>query len=371
MMKILSTLNQIKNFFRAEPLQSVSIRVTKACNLRCKHCYSFSGRKYSNELSLKEIKKLIDEIKQLGAIRIFFTGGEPFIRSDITEILNYADKNNFAIYISTNGTLINKGMITFLKSLKHLKNFQVSIDGFGKVHDSIRGEKGTFIKAVKTLKLAKKELKNTKIAVVFTLMKRNASEVEKVLKLAIQLDVHIFALVPLYPVTRCANIKDLTPKEKYRIFQNLFNVYKKNKGTKLKIGILAPPAIIPKALKNSEYGCGYVCTFPSILGVDANGNVAPCDGLLNYKEFILGNIRKNSLEELWNRPLMKRLRKLKPSDIRGVCRNCRYRSFCMGGCRARAFIEYNDFKAPNPLCQSFYSNGLFPKENFKNSNEKK
>jgi radical SAM protein with 4Fe4S-binding SPASM domain len=371
MIKILSTPNQIKNFFGTEPLQSVSIRVTKACNLRCRQCYSISGRKFSNELSLKEIKKVIDELKQLGAVRIFFTGGEPFIRPDIIEILNYADKNNFATYISTNGTLINKEIVTSLKSLKHLKNFQVSIDGFGKVHDSVRGINGTFTKAVKTLKLAKKELKNAKIAVVFTLMKRNASEVEKVLKLAIQLDVDIFALVLLYPVTRCSDVEDVTPEEKYKIFQNLYNIYKKNKGTKLKIGILAPPAIIPKSLKNSEYGCGYICTFPSILGIDANGNVAPCDGLLNYKEFILGNIRKNSLEELWNKPLMKRLRKLKPSDIRGVCRSCRYRSFCMGGCRARAFIEYNDFKAPNSLCQNFYNKGLFLKENIRNNNEKK
>lgn len=364
MIKVLSTDEQIKNFLGTEPLQTVSLRVTMACNLRCKHCYSIAGKKLNNELSLKEIKKIINDLKQLGTIRIFFTGGEPFIRPDILEILKYTDDNNFAIYISTNGTLINLKIINFLKSLKHLRTFQISLDGLNRTHDSIRGVKGIFNKVINTIKLIKKELKNTKIAIISVLMKENINEIDKLLKLAIKLNVDIFGLVTLYPVRRSSEAEDVTFLEKYKLFKKLSEIYTARK-TKLKLGLLVPPAIIPSSLKELEYGCGYICTFPSYLGINANGDVAPCDGLLTYKEFILGNVREDSLEEIWNYPLMKKLRKIKPSEIRGVCQKCKYLSFCMGGCRARAYLEYGDFRAPYPLCQSFYENNLFSIDNFR------
>lgn len=357
-MKILSTANQIKNFLGVEPLQTIAIRVTQSCNLRCQHCYSVSGEKLHDELSLREIKGIMNQGKKLGAIRIFFTGGEPFIRKDICEILKYADKNKFAIYISTNGTFFNKRIINSLKSLKHLRTLQISIDGLSKIHDQIRGRKGTFDKAIKWAKIVKEELKGKKIAFVFTLMKKNKNEAARVLKLAMSLRIDVFGLVPLYPVKRSKNAEDISALEKYSIFQELCEIYKKSRQSKLKLGLLIPPALMPKPLREIEYGCGYVCTFPNMLSIGANGDVAPCDGLLNYKNFILGNIRSRPLKELWDHPLMRKLRGINPDDLKGVCKKCKHLSFCMGGCRARAYIEYGNFNAPNPLCQSFYENDL-------------
>lgn len=358
-MKILSTANQIKSFLGTEPLQTITIRVTRACNLKCLHCYSISGARLKNELSLEEIKNIINQSKKLGAMRIFFTGGEPFARPDISKILKYADDNGFAIYISTNGTLFDKKLVDTLKSLKHLRTLQISIDGLKKTHDSIRGVGGTFDKAITWAKFIKKEFGNTdkKIAFVLTLMKKNRDEVVRVYKLAISLGIDIFATVPLYPVKRSKKAEDISVKEKYKIFQDLCKIYK-NRKPKTKIGLLIPAALIPKVLKEVEYGSGYVCTFPSMLGIDANGDVAPCDGLLSYKNFILGNTRKDCLEKLWRHPLMKKLRKIEPDNLKGACKECKYLSFCMGGCRARAYIEYGNFNAPNPLCQSFHENGL-------------
>jgi len=358
-MRILSTANQIKNFLGVEPLQTITIRVTKACNLRCLHCYSISGVSLKNELSLKEIKSILGQSKKLGTIRIFFTGGEPFIRSDICEILRYADDQGFAIYISTNGTLFNKKNVNTLKSLKHLKTLQISIDGLREIHDSIRGMKGTFDKAIRWAKFIKEELKNsdTKVALILTLMKKNKDEVGKIYELAISLDIDVFAIVPLYPVKRSEKAEDISSEEKYKVFHDLCEIYR-NRKPKTKLGLLVPPVLIPQSLKEIEYGSGYVCTFPSMLGIDANGDVAPCDGLFSFRNFILGNIRKDSLENLWNHPLMKKLRSIEKNNLKGVCRKCKYLSFCMGGCRARAFIEYGNFKAPNPLCQSFYNKNL-------------
>lgn len=362
MIKILSTGKQIKKNLGIEPLQAASIRVTMACNLKCKQCYALAGNRLENEMSLEEIKKIIDDLKKLGAMRIFFTGGEPFARHDILEILKYADENNFAMYISTNGTFINPNIIQKLKSLKHLRTFQISIDGLEKLHDSIRGVGGTFKKAIETIKIAVRELKNTKIAIISTLMKDNLEETEKIFKLALRLNVDTFGIVDLYPVKRSVEAEEVSALQKNKIFKKLSEIYKKEKPKKLRLGLLIPPAIIPQSLKEIEYGCGYVCSFPSLLGIGANGDVAPCDGLLNFKSFILGNIRKNSLKDMWNHSIMKKLRNIEKTDLGGVCKKCKHLDFCMGGCRARAFIEYGNFKAPSPLCQSFYDKNLFPKK---------
>ncbi len=361
MIQVLSTSKEIKEFLGAEPLQAASLRVTMACNLKCQQCYAIAGKRLENELSLNEVKKLIDDLKEMGAVRIFFTGGEPFARPDMADILEYTDKNGFAIYISTNGTLVTPAIIKRLKKLKHLRTFQISIDGLNNLHDLIRGVRGTFERAITTIKLAKKELKNTKITIISTLMKSNYHEMEKILKFAIKLKVDTFGIVTLYPVKRSPEANDVTPLQKYQLFNRLAEIYK-NEKTNLKIGLLIPPALIPTSLKEVEYGCGYVCSFPSLLGIHANGDVAPCDGLLNYKKFILGNIREKSLKEIWNHPIMQDLRAIKLTDIKGVCKKCKYLSFCMGGCRARAYLDYGSFKSPNPLCESFYRVGCFPKE---------
>lgn len=366
MMKILSDSKQIKSFLGIEPLQSVSVRVTKACNLRCEQCYSFSGMKYDKELSLSEMKDMMKQLKDLGTLRIFFTGGEPFIRPDMMDILRYADKMRFAIYISTNGTIINRKTMRALKHLKHLKTFQVSIDGMEEMHDSIRGVPGTFEKAISVLKYAKKTLASDgmKVTVVFTLMKKNKHDAIKLQSCLKDIGIDTFAVVPLYPIKRLSDVEDISPQEKQTLFQDLCDHYYIKKG-KTELAFLMPPGIIPQQLEKSEYGCGYICTFPSILGIDANGDVAPCDGLLSYKKFILGNLRDSSIEEIWDRPLMKKLRNFKLSDLKGVCKICRYLEFCAGGCRARSFVECGDLKSSHPLCQSFYDAGLFPDRNLR------
>lgn len=366
MIQTLSTSNEIKEFLGYEPLQSASFRVTMACNLRCKQCYARAGRRIANELTFAEIKRLLDELKVLGAIRIFFTGGEPFARPDMFEILQYADNNNFAMYISTNGTLICPDVLDRMASLKHLRTFQISIDGLHKIHDKIRGIPGTFDRAIKTINLATKKLKNTKVAIISTLMKNNYEEMEKIYQLAIDLGVDTFGIVPLYPVKRSADAIDVTTKQKHELFQKLGRMYHQKK-TKLKLGLLMPPALIPKPLREIEYGCGYVCSFPSLLGIHANGDVAPCDGLLSYRQFILGNVREKSLEEIWNHPIMMNLRRIGPNDLKGVCRKCKFLSFCMGGCRARSYLNYGNFVSSNPICESFYNCGYFPKESIQPS----
>ena len=79
-MNFLANDDDIKDFFGVSPLMSTSIRLTKRCNLRCKHCYANGGENCEQELTLDDIKSILDQLSAMSVSEVFFTGGEPFIR---------------------------------------------------------------------------------------------------------------------------------------------------------------------------------------------------------------------------------------------------------------------------------------------------
>ena len=92
--------------------------ITYACNLKCKHCLTSAGDRLKDELSLEEVKEIIDQIVDMKVFNICFLGGEPLMRNDFLEILEYATKSNIGITFSTNGSLINNEVIRKLERLK-------------------------------------------------------------------------------------------------------------------------------------------------------------------------------------------------------------------------------------------------------------
>jgi len=357
-MKLLKTERQIESFLGVVPLQSVSIRITQGCNLHCLHCYASGGTKEKNELNYSEVLELLKGLKKLGVIRIFFTGGEPFLRKDFIDILKSADKLGFSIYLSTNGTLLTEANIRQLKSIK-IKRFQVSIDGVRETHDVLRGMTGAFDLAIKNIKLIRKLMPKLPMTVAMTLTRQNQSDVQKLRKVVEDLKIDDFAIIPMITIGRGKDKNvDISSSEKLKIFQN----ETRRKSNETKLSILCSPGVIPNN-GSVGFGCGFVCTFPNILGIAANGDVYPCDGLIGVPKLFLGNIRQGKLEHIWQSQTMKKLRSIETDKFGGVCKNCRYLDSCAGGCRANSYISKGDFFHSDPLCQSFYDQGLFPKGN--------
>lgn len=361
-LKLLSTKKQIQEFFGETPLIAGSIRLTNACNLRCPHCYTNGGTCLPNELKLPEIKKVLDEMAKLKTMYMFYTGGEPFIRSDIIEILKYTDSKKIGISLSTNGQLVQN------KQLKQLRNipfrlFQVSLDGPKEVHNAIRGQ-GVWEKSVQTIKAAKKILKKN-VVVGTVIMKKNWQDLDKVLDQAIKLKADYFALMLLIVSGRADESLSPAPEEHMKCIRKVFNRYKKY-SSKIQFAKNATilPALIPKEWRQKGLPETFApCSFPYCIAVSANGDVAPCDGFFNCPDMIVGNIREKPLAEIWrNSKKLKEVRKIDPADLKGVCQKCVYRDYCVGGCRAYAYIKYKDLTAPDPVCQSIYEKGLFPKD---------
>ncbi|TKJ17351.1 hypothetical protein CEE44_02340 [Candidatus Woesearchaeota archaeon B3_Woes] len=128
----------------------VTYIVTNSCNLRCKYCYADSFSKKS-DMNTCQVKNMMKEFKDLGTKIWKFGGGEPLIRNDIEDLIEYGRKLGFIISIDTNGTLTSKK----IHILKKVDNVQISIDGPKKIHDAIRGE-GVFNKCIESINILNK-----------------------------------------------------------------------------------------------------------------------------------------------------------------------------------------------------------------------
>ncbi|MBD5422593.1 MAG: radical SAM protein, partial [Bacteroides sp.] len=124
--------------------------LTNGCNLLCPHCYMFSGTPTKDELKTTEIKKVLSDFSKIAGGKIVtFSGGEPTLRKDFDDIVEYAYDLGLEIKLMTNGTTLNPDRISALA--RFISSVQVSIDGFSeKSNAEIRGA-GNFQKSLETV----------------------------------------------------------------------------------------------------------------------------------------------------------------------------------------------------------------------------
>lgn len=317
--------------------------ITYECNLRCKHCFTNSGIKSNEELSLNEKTNLVEQLYDLGVERVSIAGGEPFISKDIYKFIEKCNEKEIDVSVSTNGTYFNMNTINKINEL-NIKNITVSFDGgTEKSMDFIRG-KGTYKETLKGLKMLQ-EYYNKNYSIKTTLMKNNIKEIEDLIKIAIEYGCNTIKFNCVREDGRAINNKEniILSKEEYidavKNIEKLRHKYKE-------ITIRAPLNI---------YGCDDYEFIPELgfgcfagkesICIDPLGNVKPCS---HYpKEFICGNVKVNNLKDIWNNSkILKKFREFKGNE---TCNNCEKYEYCRGGCRYRCFLEGN-INGVDPYC---------------------
>jgi len=129
---------------------SLYIYLTNNCNLKCKHCYMYSGKPKINELEKEEWFKIIKNAADNGIKHITFTGGEILTYKDWYEVLSFTKKNSITITVLTNGTIWSKEDIKRCKNI--IDEIQISLDGVDEESNSIIRGEGAFEKTLKTIK---------------------------------------------------------------------------------------------------------------------------------------------------------------------------------------------------------------------------
>src|SRR6478609_3734912 len=142
--------------------------LTYACNLACVHCLSSSGRRDPRELTTQQCKAVIDELERMQVFYVNIGGGEPTIRSDFWELVDYATAHHVGIKFSTNGVRITPAVAAKLAASDYV-DVQISLDGAtAEVNDAVRGP-GSFAMAIRALEnLREAGFSDAKISVVVT-----------------------------------------------------------------------------------------------------------------------------------------------------------------------------------------------------------
>ena len=140
--------------------------LTYACNLSCVHCLSSSGRRDPRELSTEQCKAVIDELERMQVFYVNIGGGEPTVRPDFWELVDYATAHQVGVKFSTNGVRIDKKVAARLAASDYV-DVQISLDGAtAEVNDAVRGP-GSFAMAIRALEnLSAAGFSDAKISVV-------------------------------------------------------------------------------------------------------------------------------------------------------------------------------------------------------------
>src|SRR4051794_39636765 len=142
--------------------------LTYACNLACVHCLSSSGRRDPRELSTAECMGVIDELQRMQVFYVNIGGGEPTVRRDFWELLDYAVAHDVGVKFSTNGSRITAESAQRLAATDYL-DVQISMDGAtAEINDAVRGV-GSYATAIRAMEhLANAGFSGFKLSVVVT-----------------------------------------------------------------------------------------------------------------------------------------------------------------------------------------------------------
>ncbi len=330
----------------------LQFHITGNCNLKCKHCYRTEGN--VQPLSFNDIVEVIKQFLELKEIynkkngikekpHINITGGEPLIREDIYDILDYLGNNRdkLSYGILTNGTPINDKMIKALKK-NRVSFIQLSIDGDKNIHDSLRAE-GDYKRTFKTAALLEKS--SIKTFISFTANKSNYIYLPTVARECRKNKVTKLWTDRLVPIGNGSDISDLViTKEIFPLYIKSLRKAQGNKLTKLlypKTQILSERALQFIDTDSAIYRCSAAESF---LTVDEFGQIMPCRRM----PIICGNIFDNSLKDVfYSNDTFKELR---TAPIPKECTGCVYNIFCKGGAKCQSYAIYNDFHRADPCC---------------------
>jgi len=169
-----------------------SLNITGRCFFNCCMCGIWHNHA-GNELKTEEWKDIFKQLQGAGIRYLNFTGGEPLLREDLVELVDYASALGFSISIATNGYLLNEKLALQLKD-SGVHCFCISVDAQGESFDRIRGMQGAYQKVHSACKILSKIAKtsNIKVIVYAMVMKSTLGHIMEVVKFAEGLDLPVF-----------------------------------------------------------------------------------------------------------------------------------------------------------------------------------
>ncbi len=327
---------------RPDKPEMMGWEITRRCNLACPHCYTAATRKALNDLTTAECFGVVDSISKLGVQMIGWTGGEPLLREDLEEIVHYAHGKKIKQSITSNGILFDEARAKSLKKAG-VTGMQISIDGTSAELNRRmrRASDEEFEKAMEAVRISVRLRFKTTMAMVIG--QENLDDAPNYVRMARKLRVNVIRFCGFVPQGRGKSQKERL------LFNNRLGELKafvsQFAGTERPMVAFDPGfGPLPPDYYFHECTAGKLIFYLSCIG-----DVYPCTGLVS-QEFLVGNVRERSLEDIWNDPKMTEMADFPREKIHGHCSECRYFDRCHGACRGSAFAHTGDLYGSFPVC---------------------
>ncbi|MEZ5256162.1 MAG: mycofactocin radical SAM maturase [Ilumatobacteraceae bacterium] len=320
----------------------ITWELTYACNLECVHCLSSSGQRDPRELTTAEAMRVVDELRALQVFYVNIGGGEPMIRRDFFDLVDYATGNGVGVKFSTNGAFIDPAKARRLSSMDYL-DIQLSLDGADETtNDAVRGA-GSY-RTVRTAmdNLAAADFGPFKISVVVT--RQNAGQLDAFKALADSYGAQL-RITRLRPAGRGADTwHQLHPTHEQQVaLYHWLSAHGE--------GVLTGDSFFHlNALGDPLPGLNLCGAGRVVCLIDPVGDVYACPFVI-HDEFLAGNVRdEGGFAKVWKQSEL--FRSLREPESPGACASCGSYDACQGGCMAAKFFTGLPLDGPDPECVS-------------------
>jgi radical SAM protein with 4Fe4S-binding SPASM domain len=321
---------------------------TARCNLKCVHCYSGSNQASGEyELSRAEAGKLLRDLADYKCPVVLFSGGEPLLRGDVYELIAEAKELGLRTVLSTNGTLIDEQAAGKLRDVG-ISYVGISLDGPEQAHDLFRGVRGSFSATMNGIRNCRTA--GVKTGLRFTITRQNHEYVRDVFRIAKEMGVRRICFYHLVRTGRGAGLDNeyLAAQQIRTAMDDIIDGTKKAVEAGLIDEVLTVgnhadgPYLLLRMNREKHPGYESAKELLTAAGGNKSGQNIACigwDGTVFadqfWREYPLGNVRRQSFGAIWDNPTEPVLAKLRDKDnfVHPRCKACRWFKFCKGNYR--------------------------------------
>ena len=330
-------------------LKEFKIEVTDQCNLACVHCSSNAGVHRSKFLEIGIVIRILKEAYELGARKISFSGGEPFLWLDLIEAINVGFKLGYDVSVYTTGNVPD-----FNRSICEIHNAGLArlifsvYSSSDSIHESITRIRGSFANTIKSITYS--VAANIETELHFVALKSNYKELENVVKMASRLGVSRTSVLRFVPQGRGALMGDelLNKIENLDLRKTVVDL--RDRGYNIRTGSPFNFLMLNKQPKCSSAIDRCV--------IDSSLNVFPCDAFKNISSSdVVGtsansNLYNASFPNVWdNSPYLNAIRQYLTTPFAIQCEQCSNLELCLSGCLAQKFLVHGQLKKiSDPMC---------------------
>ena len=352
---MISVKGMLKKRLRRQ--ESFVFELTQRCNHDCPHCYNvwknrapYPGGELGTRETIAMVENMLDET---GAGLVSLSGGEPLLREDFFEILDWLVGQHVTVNLITNGSLLTEQTVERLVPNK-VSIFELPLlSSRREIHDRMSGSAGAFDRA--TLAMASLKVAGQRVVGVFVATKLNLETWKETAELAVALGLDGIMFNRFNPGGRGSKNVELLQAEPEEL-QRALDVAEKM-SERYGISISCSIAMAPCLFDTSRYkrlGFGFCAagTERAYYTLDPMGNVRPC----NHSPTILGNIRTTGFRDMAESGAMKRFMEARP----GFCAGCSMEAKCLGGCKAAAEACCGDVCEMDPFLRAYQGRAVKP-----------